>query len=347
MSLAIELDTGHPVLIDKYMQGKEAEVDAIGDGETVLIPGIMEHIERAGVHSGDSMTVYPGINLTEREIRTLVDYTVRIGLELKIKGLMNIQFIIMPGGADKASSVYIIEVNPRASRTVPFISKVTGVPMVRVATRVMLGKSLKEQGYHTGLWPAQKLVGIKAPVFSMSKLLGVDTYLGPEMKSTGEVMGIDTTFNAALAKALLAAGLMLPPQGAILLSIADRDKAEALPIIRKFSAIGYKLYATEGTAAMIEAAGFPVTKITKKLSEGHPNVIDIINNGTVDGVVNTITGGQIPFRDGFYIRRAAAEKRVPCFTSLDTVRAAVEALANGNQTYTIQPLPDYRGKEAN
>ena len=347
MSLAIELDTGHPVLIDKYMQGKEAEVDAIGDGETVLIPGIMEHIERAGVHSGDSMAVYPGINLTEREIQTLVDYTVRIGLELKIKGLMNIQFIIMPGGADKASSVYVIEVNPRASRTVPFISKVTGVPMVRVATKVMLGKSLKEQGYHTGLWPARKLVGIKAPVFSMSKLLGVDTYLGPEMKSTGEVMGIDTTFNAALAKALLAAGLMLPPQGAILLSIADRDKAEALPIIRKFSAIGYKLYATEGTAAMIEAAGFPVTKITKKLSEGHPNVIDIINNGTVDGVVNTITGGQIPFRDGFYIRRAAAEKRIPCFTSLDTVRAAVEALANGNQTYTIQPLPDYRGKEAN
>jgi carbamoyl-phosphate synthase large subunit len=347
MGLAIELDTGHPVLIDKYMQGKETEIDAIGDGETVLIPGIMEHIERAGVHSGDSIAVYPGINLTEREIETLIDYTVRIGLELKIKGLMNVQFIIMPGGADKASSVYVIEVNPRASRTVPFISKVTGVPMVRIATKVMLGKSLKEQGYQTGLWPAQKLVGIKAPVFSMSKLLGVDTYLGPEMKSTGEVMGIDTNFNAALAKALLAAGLMLPPQGTILLSIADRDKAEALPIIRKLSAIGYKLYATEGTAAMIESAGFPVTKITKKLSEGHPNVVDIINNGTVDGVVNTITGGQIPFRDGFYIRRAATEKRIPCFTSLDTVRAAVEALANGNQTYTIQPLPDYRGKEAN
>jgi carbamoyl-phosphate synthase large subunit len=347
MSLAIELDTGHPVLIDKYMQGKEVEIDAIGDGETVLIPGIMEHIERAGVHSGDSIAVYPGINLTEREIETLIDYTVRIGLELKIKGLMNVQFIIMPGGADKASSVYVIEVNPRASRTVPFISKVTGVPMVRIATKVMLSKSLKEQGYQTGLWPAQKLVGIKAPVFSMSKLLGVDTYLGPEMKSTGEVMGIDTNFNAALAKALLAAGLMLPPQGTILLSIADRDKAEALPIIRKLAATGNKLYATEGTAAMIESAGFPVTKITKKLSEGHPNVVDIINNGTVDGVVNTITGGQIPFRDGFYIRRAATEKRIPCFTSLDTVRAAVEALANGNQTYTIQPLPDYRGKEAN
>jgi carbamoyl-phosphate synthase large subunit len=218
--------------------------------------------------------------------------------------------------------------------------------MVKVATKVMLGKSLKEQGYYTGLWETQKLVGIKAPVFSMSKLLGVDTYLGPEMKSTGEVMGIDTTFDAALAKALLAVGLMLPPQGTILLSIADRDKPEALPIIRKLSAIGYKLYATEGTAAMIEAVGLPVKMISKKISEGHPNVIDIINDGTVDGVVNTITGGQTPLRDGFYIRRAAAEKRIPCFTSLDTVRAAVEALANGNQTYTIQPLPDYRGKEA-
>jgi len=179
----------------------------------------------------------------------------------------------------------------------------------------------------------------------MSKLLGVDTYLGPEMKSTGEVMGIDATFNTALAKALLAVGLMLPSQGAILLSIADRDKPEALPIIRNLSSIGYKLYATEGTATMIEAAGFPVKRITKKLSEGHPNVVDIINDGTVDGVVNTVTGGQIPLRDGFYIRRAAAEKRVPCFTSLDTVRAAVEALANGNQTFLIQPLPDYRGKE--
>ncbi|MFQ5997586.1 MAG: carbamoyl-phosphate synthase large subunit, partial [Dehalococcoidales bacterium] len=346
MNLAMELDTGHPVLIDKYLQGKEVEVDAIGDGETVLIPGIMEHIERAGVHSGDSMAVYPGVNLTKSEIETLVDYTIRIGLALKIRGLMNIQFVIMPGSDEPASSVYVLEVNPRASRTVPFLSKVTGVPMVKVAIKVMLGKSLKEQGYHSGLWETQKLVGIKAPVFSMSKLLGVDTYLGPEMKSTGEVMGIDHNFNAALAKALLAVGLMLPPQGAILLSIADRDKPETLPIIRKLSSIGYKLYATEGTAAMIETAGFPVTKITKKLSEGHPNVVDIINDGTVNGVVNTITGGRIPLRDGFYIRRAAAEKRIPCFTSLDTVQAAVEALVNGNQTYTIQPLPDYRGKEA-
>ncbi len=345
MSLAIELDTRHPVLIDKYMEGKEVEVDAICDEESVLIPGIMEHIERAGVHSGDSMAVYPGLNLTEPEIETIVDYTVRIGLGLKIKGLMNIQFVIMPASTSKGSSVYVLEVNPRASRTIPFISKVTGVPIINVATKVMQGKSLKEQGYTTGLWPRQNLVGIKAPVFSMSKLLGVDTYLGPEMKSTGEVMGIDYTFDAALAKALLAAGLMLSPQGAILFSIADRDKPEALPIIRKFSSMDYKLYATEGTAAMIAAVGLPVKMISKKLSEGHPNIIDIINDGTVNGVVNTVTGGRIPLRDGFQIRRAAAEKRIPCFTSLDTVRAAVETLVNGDQIYSVQPLPDYRRKE--
>jgi carbamoyl-phosphate synthase large subunit len=344
MNQAIELDTKHPILIDKYLEGKEVEVDAVGDGERVLIPGIMEHIERAGVHSGDSMAVYPGVNLTEQEAETIIEYAVRIGLGLEVKGLMNIQFVIMPG--DKGSSVYVLEVNPRASRTIPFISKVTGVPMVKVATKVILGKSLKEQGYETGLWEKQDLVAIKAPVFSMSKLVGVDTYLGPEMKSTGEVMGVDYTFDAALAKALLAAGLMLPPQGAILFSIADRDKPESLSIIRKFASVGYKLYATEGTAAMIEAAGFPVTMISKKLSEGHPNIIDIINDGTVNGVVNTITGGRIPLRDGFHIRRAVVEKRIPCFTSLDTARAAAEALVKGSQIYSIQPLLRYRaGKE--
>ena len=346
MGLAMELDTGHPILIDKYLQGKETEVDAIGDGETVFIPGVMEHIERAGVHSGDSMAVYPALNLTRQEVNAITDYTIRIGLALKIKGLMNVQFVTVPRREGLGSSVYVLEVNPRASRTVPFLSKVTGVPMVKVATKVMLGISLKEQGYKTGLWPEQPLAGVKAPVFSMSKLVGVDTYLGPEMKSTGEAMGIDVNFNAALVKALLAVGMMLPPQGAILLSIADRDKAEALPPIRKLAELGYILYATEGTAAMIGAAGLPVTKITKKLGEGHPNVVDIIRNGTVIGVVNTITGGDASLRDGFYIRRAAAEKQVPCFTSLDTVRAAVEALSNPNQTYLVQPLPDYRRKEA-
>jgi len=340
-TMAVELGTGKPILIDKYLEGKEVEVDAICDGERVLIPGIMEHIERAGVHSGDSMAVYPGVNLTTQEADTLVEYTVRIGLALQVKGLMNVQYVIMPNREEASSQVYVIEVNPRASRTVPFISKVTGVPMVRVATKVMLGQSLAEQGYETGLYEKQRLVAIKAPVFSMSKLIGVDTYLGPEMKSTGEVMGIDHDFGAALAKALLAAGLILPPRGTMLLSIADRDKPEAVPIIRQFAIVGYKLYATEGTAAMIEALGLPVTMITKKLSEGHPNVIDIIRDGTVNGVVNTMTGDRTPLRDGFEIRRAAAEQRIPCFTSLDTARAAAEALVNGGQTYSVKPLSEY------
>jgi len=338
---AMELDTKHPILIDKYLEGKEVEIDAIADGTDVLIPGIMEHIERAGVHSGDSMAVYPPINLSKTEIKTIVEYTVRIGLELKIKGLMNIQFVIMPS-SDKGSAVYVLELNPRASRTIPFISKVTGVPMVNVATKVMLGKTLKEQGYGTGLRESKKLVGIKAPVSSMSKLAGVDTYLGPEMKSTGEVMGIDHTYDAALAKALQAAGLMLLPEGAILFSIADRDKTEALPIIKKLAGIGCKLYATEGTAKMIESAGLPVTMIPKKLSEGHPNVIDIIADNTVSGIVNTITGGRIPLKDGFRIRRAAAERRIPCFTSLDTVQAALKVLLSGSHIYSAKPLPEYR-----
>jgi len=340
MSLAIELDSRHPVLIDKYLEGKEVEVDAICDGEQVLIAGIMEHIERAGVHSGDSMAVYPGVNLSDEEVETIVDYTIQIGLALQVKGLMNIQYVIMPNDGG-SSTVYVLETNPRASRTVPFISKVTEVPMVRVATKVMLGQSLKEQGYEGGLWRRQKLIAIKAPVFSMSKLGGVDTYLGPEMKSTGEVMGVDYTFGAALAKALLAADLMLPGAGSILLSIADKDKPEAVSIIRELSSMGYKLYATEGTAAMIQALGLPVTMISKKLSEGHPNVVDIIRDGTVGGLVNTVTGERAPLRDGFEIRRAAAEKRIPCFTSMDTLRAAVEALVNGAQTFSVQPLRGY------
>ena len=343
---AAALDTGHPVLVDKYLEGKEVEIDAVGDGETVFIPGIMEHIERAGVHSGDSMAVYPGVNLTEAEIETITDYSVRIGLALNIRGLMNIQFVIVSDGTSGGSKVYVLEVNPRASRTIPFISKVTGVSMIDIATRAMLGTSLKEQGYSSGLFPPRKLIAIKAPVFSMSKLLGVDTHLGPEMKSTGEVMGIDFTFEAALAKALLAAGLMLPEKGAVLFSIADRDKAEALPVIKKFFDAGFKLYATEGTSAFLQAAGLPVKMIGKKLDEGHPNVVDVIKDGTVDGVVNTITGGRIPLRDGFYIRRAAAEKRIPCFTSLDTARAAAGVLVNNRQTFSVKPLPDYRNEES-
>jgi len=342
MSAAADVGSGKNILIDKYMEGRECEVDAIADGETVLIPGVMEHIERAGVHSGDSMAVYPGVTLTGDEVRTLVDYTVRIALGLKVKGLMNIQFVAMRANNGRPQ-IYVLEVNPRASRTVPFLSKVTGVPMVRVATRVMLGASLAEQGYVTGLWKGPKIVGVKAPVFSMSKLRGVDTYLGPEMKSTGEVMGLDSSFPAALAKALLAAGLLLPSRGAILLSIADRDKPEAGPIIRMLHEAGYRLYATEGTAVMLTAMGLPVTMITKKLSEGHPNVVDVVVDGTVNAVINTVSGvtGRTALRDGFDIRRAAAEHRIPCFTSLDTARAAVEALLQGAASYNVKRHVEY------
>ncbi len=345
-TMAIEIGTKHPILVDKYIEGKEVEVDAVCDGEHVLIPGIMEHIERAGVHSGDSMAVYPAPGLSQGEVETIVDYTVRIGLALQVRGLMNVQFVILrPGrngdGLSSGSTVYVLEVNPRGSRTVPFISKVTGIPLVRTAVNIMLGQSLKMQGYQGGLYRKQSLVAIKAPVFSMAKLTGVDNYLGPEMKSTGEVMGIDYTFTAALLKSLMAAGLMLPEKGSILFSVADKDKPEALPIIRKFASVGYKLYATEGTAALIHADGIPVTMITKKLNEGHPNVIDAIHQGIIDGVCNTVTGDRTPLRDGFEIRRAAVEKRIPCYTSLDTARAVAEALGSGASAYNVEPMSVY------
>ena len=340
MQGAIEVGGGHPILIDKYMQGKEVEVDAVSDGERVLIPGIMEHIERAGVHSGDAMCVYPGLTLTDGEVQTIVEYTERIGVAMGFRGLLNVQFIVM-ASADGEPLVYVLEVNPRSSRTVPFISKVTGIPLVKVAAKVMLGKSLKEQGYQGGLAKKLPLVAIKAPVFSMSKLAGVDTYLGPEMKSTGEVMGIDRTFDAALAKALLAAGLMLPPRGGVLLSVADRDKPEAVLLITKLAGLGYLLYATEGTAAMIQALGLSAKMITKKLSEGHPNVVDVIQDSTVQAVINTISGEHGPLRDGFFIRRAATESRIPCYTSLDTASAAIQSVINGAKQFDIKPLQEY------
>ena len=341
MGPALELAEGKPILVDKYLEGKEVEVDAICDGETVLIPGVMEHIERAGVHSGDSMAVYPGVNLTTAEVDTIVEYTQRIGIAMNTRGLMNVQYVIHEEGGE--SRVYVIEVNPRASRTVPFLSKVTGVPMVRLAVNCSLGRTLKEQGYEGGLWPRQPLVAVKAPVFSMSKLIGVDTFLGPEMKSTGEVMGVDRTFAAAVAKALTASGDALPPKGGALLSVSDRTKADAIPVIRGLHQAGYKLYATAGTAAEIRALGIPVEEVAKQLEGQHPNVLDIINGGLVNCVVNTPEGGRpSTLQDGFQIRRAAAERRIPCFTSIDTARAAVQALINGSQAYSVLPIHEYR-----
>ena len=352
LTVATEVAPDKRVLIDRYIEGKECEVDAVCDGSQVLIPGIMEHIERAGVHSGDSMAIYPGLNLTEEEVNTLVDYTTRIGLALEVRGLMNIQFVIEGGAtyrspqvdAESASStsVYVIEVNPRGSRTIPFISKVTGVPVASIATRVMLGQTLEQQGYQGGLWPRQKLVGIKAPVFSMGKLVGVDWHLGPEMKSTGEVMGIDWDFGNALSKALLAANLNLTKESSVLLSIADHDKAEAVTLIRELHQAGCKLYATEGTAAMISAMGMPVTKVSKMLSEGSPTVVDLVNDGTVSAVINTLSGETAVMQDGFHIRRAAVERQTPCFTSLDTARAAVESLLMDEGGYSVKCTEEYR-----
>ena len=356
MTHAFEAGMGRRVLIDKYFEGREVEVDAVCDGENVLIPGIMEHVERAGVHSGDSMAIYPGLTLTEAEVDTIVDYTTRIGRALQVKGLMNIQYVVVGGQAYRSpatggasgnqdTQVFVIEVNPRASRTIPFISKVTGVPMIRLAIKAMLGRSITEAGYEGGLWKRQNLVAVKAPVFSMSKLSGVDNYLGPEMKSTGEVMGIDTNFSSAVAKALLASGMMLPERGSILLTIADRDKADAVPMIRQLAEAGYGLFATEGTAGMIRGLGIDAFAIPKAHTGDRPNTVDVIADGTVAAVVNTIEGDRESLEDGFEIRRAAVDRRIPCFTSLDTARAAVESLIGGTANYSIKPLPEYRKQE--
>jgi len=341
MTNAIASSPGKPILVDRYLAGVEVEVDAICDGETVLVPGIMEHIERAGVHSGDSMAVYPAPNLTADEVTTIVDYTREIGLGLDVQGLMNIQYVVMREAGE--SSVYVLEVNPRASRTVPFLSKVTLVPMVDVAVNVMLGTSIREQGYPGGLWPARDLVAVKAPVFSMSKLVGVDTYLGPEMKSTGEVMGIDKTLEGALTKALIAAGISLPKQGAALLSIAEKDKADAIEMIRGLGEAGYKIYATEGTASLVHALGLEATVVPKRLSEEHPNVVDIIRERQVDIVVNTPEGRRGALRDGFHIRRAAVETRIPLFSSIDTAVHVVQTLIAQQTEYSVMTMEEYTG----
>ena len=354
LNRAFEAAPGRPILFDKYFQGREVEVDAVVDGQEVLIPGIMEHIERAGVHSGDSMAIYPADGLSNHERQTIVDYTTRIGLAIGVRGLMNIQYVIMneskPYGLTVAadtglSSVYVIEVNPRSSRTVPFISKVTGIPMVQMATNVMLGRTIAEQGYAGGLQPDPPMTSVKAPVFSMSKLTGVDTYLGPEMKSTGEVMGIDVAPRPAVAKALIAAGLMLPPSGTLLVTIADRDKAEAVPWLKTMGSLDYRFYATTGTAALMRGLGLEVTEINK-VGEPEPNAYSVVADGTVDAVVNTIAEVAQAMRDGFEIRRSATERRIPCYTSMDTVKAAVEALAHGGSEYHVARTSEYVGGAA-
>jgi len=314
MEYAVKINPEHPVLIDRYMLGKEVEVDAICDKETVLIPGIMEHVERAGVHSGDSIAVYPPQTISDEIKQQIVDITTKIARGLQVVGLVNIQFVIYQ------NQVYVIEVNPRSSRTVPFLSKVTKIPMANVATRVIMGEKLADMGYETGLWPEDDYVSVKVPVFSFAKLRRVDTTLGPEMKSTGEVMGRDRTFAKALYKGLIGSGMKIPPTGAIIATVADKDKEEAIEILSGFYKLGYKIVATGGTAKALEEAGLHVTRVNK-LSEGSPNILDLIRNGEAHFVVNTLTKGKTPERDGFRIRREAVENGVVCMTSLDTVRA--------------------------
>jgi carbamoyl-phosphate synthase large subunit len=343
----------HPILIDRYLTGREVEVDAISDGQDVLIPGVMEHIERAGVHSGDSFAVYPTRSLSQEEIRTLARYTTEIARALHVRGLMNIQFVVTEPNGEPGDNVWILEVNPRASRTVPFLSKVTGVPMVTVATRVALGEPLAsvESGRYVGhadnLWPVQPLFAVKGPVFSMSKLAGAEMALGPEMKSTGEVMGIDKTYPAALRKALIAANVTAPDHdGKAFVSIADRDKAEALPILQALGAAGYAFYATGGTAKLLAEHGLKATEVNR-ISDDDQTIIELIRSHEVQLVINTITASGtrrrsgIEILDGFKIRRAAVEANMPCLTSLDTARALVEALDAGAETQTL-PFPLYR-----
>ena len=315
---AFERDSKNPVLIDKYLVGREIEVDAICDKEDILIPGIMEHLERAGVHSGDSITMYPSQNISDDIKAKILDYTKRISLELNVLGMVNIQFIEFKG------ELYIIEVNPRASRTVPYISKVSGVPIVDLATKCMLGAKLKDLGYGTGIYKTPDLIAVKVPVFSMSKLARVDVSLGPEMKSTGEVLGVGETLEEALYKGFTAAGKkMSNDRGVVLATVNDQDKEEFLEIAKDMKRVGYTFMATEGTASLLKSNGIDAI-IVNKIGEVRPNILDVITNNQVDMVINTPTKGNDATRDGFRIRRLATEYSIDVMTSLDTLKALVK-----------------------
>ncbi|MCJ0580212.1 carbamoyl-phosphate synthase large subunit [Enterococcus cecorum] len=331
MENAVKASPEHPVLVDRYLVGKECEVDAISDGKNVLIPGIMEHIERAGVHSGDSMAVYPPQTLSPEQIQTIEDYTKRLAIGLNCVGMMNIQFVIHD------DQVYVIEVNPRASRTVPFLSKVTGIPMAQVATRAILGEDLAEMGYPNGLYPTSENVHIKAPVFSFTKLLKVDTYLGPEMKSTGEVMGSDKNLEKALYKAFEASGLHIPSFGTVLFTIADDSKEEALSLAKRFVEIGFSILATSGTAKYFEQNGIKCKSVAKIHQASEKHVIDYIRDGSLQIVINTMDKNrQNNAEDGFHIRRESVEHGVPLFTSLDTADAILKVMES--QAFTTQAI---------
>jgi carbamoyl-phosphate synthase large subunit len=339
MRTSTEVSDDRPILVDKYIVGKEAEVDVISDGVDCLLPGIMEHIERAGVHSGDSMAVYPPQTLSQKVIDQIEDYAIRMAIALEVKGLMNIQYVI------EGDEAYIIEVNPRASRTVPYLSKITGIPMVPVATQVMLGATLKELGYRSGLYPVPDQVAVKAPVFSFQKLTMVDTDLGPEMKSTGEIMGVDNRFPRALYKAMVASGYDIPlpgqphsdgseSHGAILVTLATFDKEEGAPIVKGFADMGYKIYATEGTVKVLSEHQIEVETV-RKIREDEPNLMNLLTGPGVDFLLNTPERGRTPERDGLKMRRAAVEHGVPCLTSLDTAQALLTALQYQQQQRVV------------
>lgn len=326
---AVKASPEHPVLIDRYLTGKEIEVDAISDGENVIIPGIMEHIERAGVHSGDSMAVYPPVTLTDTEIDTLKDYTERLALGLNTVGLINIQFVL------SKDEIYVLEVNPRASRTVPFMSKITEIPMANLAMKAILGVKLAETEYGLGLAPFKDGYHVKAPVFSFSKLKNVDITLGPEMKSTGEVMGKDMSLNKALFKGLVASGLEVKDHGTALITVADKDKEEAVALASRLSQCGYRLMATEGTGEALRANDIPIVTVDK-VGEGRNSLIKEIQSGNVQIVINTMTKGKQVERDGFRIRRETVENGVPCLTSLDTARTLVEVIES--MTFNMEKM---------
>ena len=318
---AVEINENSPVLVDKYIQGKETEVDAICDGTDVFIPAIMEHVERTGIHSGDSISVYPSFSLSPKVKQEIIDDTVKLGKAIGIVGLFNIQFIV-----DSNENVYVIEVNPRSSRTVPFISKSTGIPMAKIATRVMLGHSLKEQGITEVYFPERKRHFVKTPAFSFGKIKGIDTYLSPEMKSTGEAIGYDDSLNRALYKSLQASGMDIKSYGTVFATIADKDKEDALPLIRRFYNLGFNIEATKGTAAFLKEHGIR-TKMLRKLGEGSDEIYQAIRKGHVKYVINTIDLNQKSSHlDGYGIRRCAVENNVTIFTALETVRVLLDVL---------------------
>lgn len=319
MENAVKVNPKHPVLVDRYVKGQEVEVDAISDGKDVLIPGIMEHIERAGVHSGDSIAVYPAQSLSQNVKQLITEYTTKLATGLGIVGMLNIQYVV------SGEEVFVIEVNPRSSRTAPFLSKITDIPMANVATKVILGKSLKELGFMPGLAREKKEIFVKVPVFSFAKLRSVDTSLGPEMKSTGEVMGKDVTLEKALYKGFVASGTKMHDYGTVLLTIADRDKKEAITLAERFNNIGFTIMATAGTSKVLEEAGIRVSEV-KKIGENHETLLDYIQSGQITLVVNTLTSGKRPERDGFQIRRESVENGIPVCTSLDTAEAILRVL---------------------